>query len=57
MENIGKNVPVIVFKADYNSFYFNNAISFDESQFSGLSEDCKCFLNILKNIIRVYTKN
>lgn len=39
MENIGKNVPVIVFKADYNSFYFNNAISFDESQFSGLSED------------------
>lgn len=56
MENIGKNVPVIVFKADYNSFYFNNAISFDESQFSGLSEDCKCFLNILKNIIRVYTK-
>lgn len=56
MENIGKNVPVIVFKADYNSFYFNNAISFDESQFRGLSEDCKYFLNILKNIIRVYTK-
>lgn len=56
MENIGKNVPVIVFKSDYNSFYFNNAISFDESQFRGLSEDCKYFLNILKNIIRVYTK-
>ena len=56
MENIGKNVPVIVFKADYNSFYFNNGISFKEPQFRDLSEDCKCFLNILKNIIRVYTK-
>lgn len=56
MENIGKNVPVIVFKADYNSFYFNNGISFKESQFRDLSEDCKRFLNILKDIIEVYTK-
>lgn len=56
MENIGKNVPVIVFKADYNSFYFNNGISFKESQFRDLSEDCKLFLNILKDIIEVYTK-
>lgn len=56
MENIGKNVPVIVFKADYNSFYFNNGISFKEPQFRDLSEDCKRFLNILKDIIEVYTK-
>lgn len=56
MENIGKNVPVIVFKADYNSFYFNNGISFKEPQFGDLSEDCKRFLNILKDIIEVYTK-
>lgn len=56
MENIGKNVPVIVFKADYNSFYFNNGISFKEPQFRDLSEDCKRFLNILKDIIELYTK-
>ena len=56
MENIEKNVPVIVFKADYNSFYFNNGISFKEPQFRNLSEDCKRFLNILKDIIEVYTK-
>lgn len=56
MENIEKNEPVIIFKEDYKNFYFKNEISFKYEYFNELTKEGKYFLNIFKEIIKIYTK-
>lgn len=55
MDNIGKKVPVIIFKEDYKNFYFKNEVSFNHKCFRDLSENGQFFLSVLKEIIDVYT--
>ena len=56
MENIENYIPVIIFKEDYKNFYFKNDIPVEHEYLNELSDCGKYFFNVLKEIIKIYTK-